>query len=106
MITTMLVTIFTIVDSATVNITVHIYFQNICFVFFGSIHRSGIGGSYGSCIFNFLRNLQNVFHSGCTNLQPTSTAEEPPFRHILANTCYFFMITIVFFIIAILTDVS
>ena len=36
---------------------VHIFFQVRVFVFFGWIPNSGITGSYGSSIFNFLRNL-------------------------------------------------
>ena len=77
-----------IVNSAAMNIGVHVSFLIHVFVFFGEIPRSGIAGSYSSYIFNYLSDLHTVFLSGCANLISTNSARCFLFLYILANICY------------------
>lgn len=67
------------VNNAEMNVGVQIPLWDPDLYSIENIPKSGTAGSYGSFLFNFLRNFQAVFHSGCANLHSHQECTRIPF---------------------------
>ena len=89
--------VLAIINSAAINIGVRmslsILVSSVC------MPSSGIAGSQGNSICNFLRNLHTVLHSGCTSLNSHQQCKRVPFSSHSPQ----YLLLVDFWIAAILT---
>ena len=74
---------------AVLNMGMHISFWVNVFIFFRYIPRIGIARSFGSSIFNCLRNFNALISIVAAPIYTPNSAQCIPFLNILSNTSYF-----------------
>ena len=89
-----------IINTAIVNIGVHVSFRIV--VFSGYMPSNGIAGSYGSLTHSFLRNLHTVSCNGCYQIIFPPTVQE---GSLFSTFCTAFM-SVDFLMMAILTGMK
>ena len=81
--------ILAVVNSAALNIGVHVSSRINVFVFSEYIPRRGLSGSRGSPLFSLFLRTSILFSIVAAPIYiPTSSVQELPFPHRLSNICY------------------
>ena len=92
--------ILSAISNSTLNMGAQISLRETDFLFFWSVTTSGVIGSCGIPIFNFLRNFSTVFSNGCDNSHFCKQCTRVPFSPHLSQN----MLSSVFLVMAFLTN--